>query len=87
MLVVDDHAQARRSVVETLTLLGYEATGIESAREALRRLESNTFDLIITDLMMPGMDGLQFLDELQGRRDATPVVMVTAHGSVCRPSM
>ncbi|MCA9105593.1 MAG: response regulator, partial [Planctomycetales bacterium] len=58
VLVVDDHAQARRSVVETLTLLGYEATGIESAREALRRLESNTFDLIITDLMMPGMDGL-----------------------------
>lgn len=82
VLVVDDHADARCSVVETLQMLGYEASGCESPREALRRLETATYDLIISDLMMPGMDGLQFLAELQKRQDSTPLVMVTAHGSV-----
>lgn len=82
VLVVDDHADARQSVVETLQMLGYEAVGSESPREALRRLERETYDLIISDLMMPGMDGLQFLAELQKRQDQTPLVMVTAHGSV-----
>ncbi|HRE98917.1 MAG TPA: sigma-54 dependent transcriptional regulator [Pirellulaceae bacterium] len=82
VLVVDDHAEARRSVVETLELLGFRASGCESPREALRRIGRETFDLIITDLMMPGMDGIRFLGELQQRGCRTPTLMVTAHGSV-----
>lgn len=82
ILVVDDHAQARRSVVDTLNSFGYSAVGCESAREALRRLEKESFELVVTDLMMPGMDGIQFLGEMRRRGIETTTVMITAHGSV-----
>jgi DNA-binding NtrC family response regulator len=82
IMVVDDHASARRSVAEILTAAGYEVIATSSGAEALQRLADQAVDLIFTDLMMPGMDGLEFIRILNDRRIESQVVMFTAHASI-----
>lgn len=82
VLVVDDHAAARESVADVLRHSGYEVVGLGSPTEALPRLEQDKFDLVITDLQMPGMDGLEFIREIGRRRLSTQVLMITAHATI-----
>jgi DNA-binding NtrC family response regulator len=82
VLVVDDNARARQSMVEVLAAAGHEVAASASAIEALKIVEQTTFDVIITDLQMPGMDGLTFIRTLAERKVETQIVMVTAFASV-----
>ncbi|HEY2841565.1 MAG TPA: sigma-54 dependent transcriptional regulator [Pirellulales bacterium] len=82
VLVVDDHAQARQSVADTLRSTGYAVSVAASAPEALNLLSRECSDVILTDLQMPGMNGLEFLSELARRETGAQVVMMTAHASV-----
>lgn len=82
VLVVDDNARARQSMVDVLTAAGHEVTASSSAIEALKRVEKQTFDVIITDLQMPAMDGLAFIRTLAERKVEVQIVMVTAFASV-----
>ncbi len=82
ILVVDDHATARQSVVEILSAAGHQVLACGSAVEALGQLSTQSVDLIFTDMMMPGMDGLEFIQALVNRRIDSQVVMFTAHASV-----
>ena len=82
VLVVDDHARARDSMADVLRQAGHVVASCASAIEALRVLETDDFDVVITDLQMPGMDGLQFIRTLQQRRCVSQVLMVTAHATV-----
>ncbi|MEO8497532.1 MAG: sigma-54 dependent transcriptional regulator [Planctomycetota bacterium] len=82
VLVVDDHARARESMADILECAGHRVQCCSSAAEALRKLDASSFDVIITDLRMPGMTGLEFIHELSKRHDDAQVVMVTAHASV-----
>lgn len=82
VLVVDDHAQSRESIADVLSRLGHRVDGVSSAVEALQRLEREAFDVVITDLQMPGMSGLEFIRELQRRPSGAQIIMVTAYASV-----
>lgn len=82
VMVVDDHAAARDSMAEILSCAGHRVRCCASAIEALRELEGSALDVIITDLRMPGMSGLEFIRALEQRRCDAQIVMVTAHGSV-----
>ena len=82
VLVVDDHARARESMTDVLRHAGHTVAGCASAVEALRLLEKKDFDVIVTDLMMPGMNGLDFIRALRQRHCAAKILMVTAHASV-----
>ena len=64
VLVVDDHQQARESVAFALRQAGHQVDCLASAVEALRVLVRETYDVIITDLLMPGMTGLEFIRQL-----------------------
>jgi DNA-binding NtrC family response regulator len=82
ILVVDDNARARQSMVHVLSAAGHDVEGCASASEGLKLVEQAPFDVIITDLQMPGMDGLAFIRALAGRRVEAQIVMVTAFASV-----
>ncbi|MFQ5657767.1 MAG: sigma-54-dependent transcriptional regulator, partial [Candidatus Methylomirabilales bacterium] len=82
VLVVDDEPLMCRSLSQTITRLGYEAASVGSGREALRQLERSPSRLIFSDVRMPGMDGLEFLRRVKAICPETPVVVMTAYGSV-----
>lgn len=82
VLVVDDHARARESMSFVLSQAGHEVQCCSSAVEALQVLLDHRFDAIVTDLKMPGMNGLEFISTLQQRQNEAQVVMVTAYASV-----
>jgi DNA-binding NtrC family response regulator len=82
ILIVDDHARARESVARALESTGYRVHGCASAVEGLAYLRRETCDVVITDLQMPGMDGLEFIQEIVRLAIPTQVLMVTAHASV-----
>jgi DNA-binding NtrC family response regulator len=80
VLVVEDEEKLRRVVQLHLESLGYEVDGAASAEQALPLVAAA--DLVMTDLRMPGMDGIQFIKQMQGRGAAAAVLVITAHGSV-----
>ena len=82
ILVVDDNPRARQSMADALQSAGHEVLASASAIEALKITDRQAFDVIITDLQMPGMDGLAFIRTLAERRNEAQVVMVTAFASV-----
>jgi DNA-binding NtrC family response regulator len=82
VLVVDDHAKARESMADILRQSGHQVQCCSSAIEALGQLESESFDVVITDLKMPGMTGLEFIHKLEHRPHGAQVLMVTAYATV-----
>ena len=82
VLVVDDHAAARESVIDVLRQAGYTVRGLASAVEALPIVAAEAPDVVITDLQMPGLDGLEFIRQLSRRRLASQVIMITAHATI-----
>src|SRR3989440_2438815 len=81
VLVVDDEENLRHMLQILLRREGYEAVGASSVDAALTELERQPFDIIITDLRMPGRNGLELLDEVRRRNLDTTVVVMTAYGS------
>lgn len=82
ILIVDDEATIRASLVESLTREGYDITSAESGEEALAKTHGQKFDLVITDLKLPGVSGIEILQALRNQGNSTPVIMMTAYGDV-----
>lgn len=80
LLVVDDIEENRELLQRRLVRRGYTATLTDSGRSALKAVSENEFDLVLLDIMMPGMSGLETLERLRRTNDRTslPVIMVTA---------
>ena len=77
--VIDDDESFRTALVGLLLSLGYEAQGFASAVEFIDRGGEGSCDCIITDFSMPGMSGLDLIQQLAARGSAVPVIMVTGH--------
>jgi putative two-component system response regulator len=81
ILVIDDEDVIRMLVVEILESVGYDVTSAESAEVALALLEDADFDLVVSDVIMPGLSGLELLESVRARRASLPVVLVTGAGT------
>jgi len=82
ILIVDDELNIRNALVTLLARKGYRALSVATAEEALDMLETTALDLIITDLRMPGIGGMEFLRRLRTQWPSTEVVVMTAYGSI-----
>ena len=77
ILVVDDNLTMRDLLVDTLDAIGYLPTGASDGSEALQKLKEEKFDLIITDIMMPGIDGIALLKKVRKDYPNLPVLFIT----------
>ncbi|WP_439523501.1 sigma-54-dependent transcriptional regulator [Marivita sp.] len=80
--IVDDEKDMRQSISQWLALSGYDTETFSSAEEALGTVGADYPGIVISDIKMPGMDGIQLLRKLMGSDSALPVIMITGHGDV-----
>jgi len=81
VLVIDDDDVVRMLVVEILESAGHEVIAAEGAERALGLLENSDFDLVVSDVVMPGLSGLELLEIVRQRRASLPIVLVTGAGT------
>jgi two-component system sensor histidine kinase/response regulator len=82
LLIVDDEATQMRALCDTLGQEGFFAQGFSSAREALAALKPGQFDLLLTDLMMPELDGIALGSEVLKVDPSMGVILMTGHGTI-----
>lgn len=82
ILVVDDEVNIRGALVTLLEKKGYQVRGAGTGEDALEQLESATADLVLTDLKMPGIGGMEFIRRLKAKWPDMEVVVMTAYGSI-----
>lgn len=82
ILIVDDEAGMQRLLSRVLEREGYAATPVGSAKEALELISADSYDLVVTDIQMPEMDGLELLREIKEFDPSLPIVVMTAYGTV-----
>jgi len=82
ILIVDDEKDFTESLAERLTLRDYEVSTSFSGEEALEKLKTYNLDVVILDVQMPGLDGIETLREIKRIKPLTEVIMLTAHATV-----
>jgi CheY-like chemotaxis protein len=82
VLVVDDEEVVHASLRKVLSRRGYQVEAVFSAQEGLERLAERRFDLVITDLMMPEMNGIELMKALRARKVQAPVIMITGYPTI-----
>lgn len=81
ILLIDDMAGVRRAVLSMLTRAGHRVTAAESGSDGIEKLRSHRFDLVITDMLMPGIDGADVLHEVSGLPHRPKVIAISGGGA------
>ena len=81
VLIVDDEGQFVDAVVERLRLRGFDAEGVTTGHEAMELLGQSSYDVLLLDVKMPGMGGLEILSRVKEKWPGLRVVFLTGHGS------
>ena len=82
VMIVDDEVDFLETIVKRLKARNIDVNGVESGYRALEALEGRNPDVIILDVKMPGMDGIETLREIKKKSPLTEVIMLTGHASV-----
>ena len=82
VLVVDDEADFLETIVMRLQRRKIDAYGVDGGKKALEIVENERFDVVVLDVLMPGMDGIETLKLLKKRKPFIEVIILTGHGSV-----
>jgi DNA-binding NtrC family response regulator len=81
VLIVDDEAELVSALVERLNLRGFRATGVTTGAEAVTRVAEGAYEVVLLDVKMPGLGGLQVIQRIKGEHPGVQVVLLTGHGS------
>jgi len=82
ILIVDDNPEVLKLIANILETNNYEVETVSSGASAIKKLESNDYDMVLTDLMMPDVDGMQVLDYIKSRASKTMCIILTGHGTI-----
>jgi len=82
VLLVEDDAEAADIIIRYLSRYNFDVTHVDDGRMGLVKIKGDLFDLILCDIMMPGVDGFRFLDRAQEYIKGTPIIMTTALGDM-----
>lgn len=82
VLLVDDEEEFLKTLAERLSLRGLKVTTATSGKEALSSIEGKAFDLIVLDLAMPGMDGIESLKRIKEKQPDAEIIMLSGQGSI-----
>ncbi len=82
IIVAEDEEITRKHIINTLRETGYEVTGAGSGVKALAEIESRSYDVLVTDIRMPGMEGLDLLEHVKSVAPETEVLVITGYGSI-----
>ncbi len=82
ILIIDDERSIRNVLKDILTNEGFKVDEASDGEEGLRKFSSNTYDLVLCDIKMPKLDGLEFLDSVTQINSEIPVIMISGHGNI-----
>lgn len=82
ILIIDDEKAIRKTLNEILGYEGYKIDEAADGEEGLRKFKENTYDLVLCDIKMPKLDGLEFLERAKEFNPETPVVIISGHGNI-----
>ena len=82
VMLVDDEVEFLETLIKRMKKRNVDITGVKSGEEALIALEQNQVDVVILDVRMPGMDGIETLKEIKRKHPLIEVIMLTGHASV-----
>ena len=81
VLLVDDEEELVTTLAERLKIRGIEATAVTSGKEALDRIAAGEFDVVLLDVKMPGLGGIDVLRQIKNQQPRLPVILITGHVS------
>ncbi len=82
VLLVDDEIDFLEALIKRMKKRGVDVTGVSSGKEALSFLDTNQVDVVVLDVKMPGMDGIETLREIKRRHPLVEVIMLTGHANL-----
>ena len=82
ILIAEDEEITLKQLLSTLQKEGWEAAGVKDGNRAFQEISSGHFDLLIADIKMPGLSGIEILDRKKGKYPATEVIIITGFGSI-----
>lgn len=82
ILVAEDEEITLKHLINALVKAGYSAIGTNNGHDALERIENNHFDLLIADIKMPGLTGIELLEKIREKQIDSEVIIITGFGSI-----
>ena len=82
VLIVDDEEKFSEPLAERLTLRDYDVTTSQSGEDAVAKIEQYNYDVVVLDVLMPGMSGIETLREIKKIKPLTEIIMLTGHATV-----
>jgi DNA-binding NtrC family response regulator len=82
ILIIDDEKAIRKTLTEILSYEGYKIEEAGDGEEGLRKFRDRTFDVVLCDIKMPKLDGIEFLDKVREVNPDVPVIMISGHGTI-----
>ena len=82
ILIIDDEKSIRKTLAEILTYEGYNIDEASDGEEGLKKFKEKTFDLVLCDIKMPKLDGIEFLEKAKEINSDVPVIIISGHGNI-----
>jgi len=82
ILIIDDEKSIRKTITEILTYEGYKIDEAADGEEGLKKFREKNFDLVICDIKMPKLDGIEFLEKAKEINDEVPIIIISGHGNI-----